>query len=217
MDRFSGARRPAALRVHPSDHHLNELAHELAAVTIQQFPATSDLAERWWAAETLLRPIVTGPFRNPHSTPSAGRDIGLGLAFQPMQESTTRNATADLGTRRRLCATLLVGLTLVAYLPALQGEFIWDDNTYVVDNPNIHSPSGLRTFWFSTQQTDYWPMALPQRFGLEWRLWGKHTLGLSRDQRAAARPRVLCWFGRFLAGFKCLAPIWAGYCSLCTR
>jgi hypothetical protein len=43
---------------------------------------------------------------------------------------------------------LLVAVTLVAYLPALPGQFVWDDNTYVTDNLSLHSLKGLGQIWF---------------------------------------------------------------------
>ena len=38
---------------------------------------------------------------------------------------------------------LLIAVTLTAYLPALPGQFVWDDNTYVTDNLSLHSLKGL--------------------------------------------------------------------------
>ena len=73
-------------------------------------------------------------------------------------------------------ALLLCGVTLAAYLPALHGAFIWDDNTLVAGNPLIRSATGLHDFWFTTRPTDYWPVTMSV-FWLEWRLWGMDTLG----------------------------------------
>ena len=42
----------------------------------------------------------------------------------------------------------LVGLTLIAYAPALRGGFIWDDDDYVTANANLRSVSGLANIWF---------------------------------------------------------------------
>jgi tetratricopeptide (TPR) repeat protein len=73
-------------------------------------------------------------------------------------------------------ASLLVIVTLLAYLPALHNGFIWDDDRLVTDNPMIHSPDGLRQIWFSTKAYDYWPLTYSD-FWVEWRLWGNNPLG----------------------------------------
>ena len=43
---------------------------------------------------------------------------------------------------------LIVVLTIVAYLPALGGGFIWDDNDYVTSNEHLRSAEGLGRIWF---------------------------------------------------------------------
>ena len=44
---------------------------------------------------------------------------------------------------------LIVLLVVLAYLPALHGGFIWDDDAYVTNNPLLAAPDGLRQIWFS--------------------------------------------------------------------
>ncbi|HVW21770.1 MAG TPA: tetratricopeptide repeat protein [Opitutaceae bacterium] len=82
-----------------------------------------------------------------------------------------------MDTRRRwLAAGALAGITLLAYLPALRGGFIWDDDNFLTLNPLIRAGDGLRRFWFTTQASDYWPVT-SSTLWLEWRLWGPHPLG----------------------------------------
>lgn len=38
---------------------------------------------------------------------------------------------------------LLVIVTIIAYLPAIQGGFIWDDDDYVTANPTWRTKEGL--------------------------------------------------------------------------
>ena len=41
----------------------------------------------------------------------------------------------------------LLSITLLAYVPAINGGFIWDDDDYVTENPTLGSLSGLKSIW----------------------------------------------------------------------
>ena len=71
---------------------------------------------------------------------------------------------------------LLCVVTVLAYLPALKGGFIWDDDTYLTQNRLIKAADGLYRYWFTREAADYWP-ATSTTLWLEWRLWGMHALG----------------------------------------
>jgi tetratricopeptide (TPR) repeat protein len=71
---------------------------------------------------------------------------------------------------------LIFGATLLAYLPALQGDFIWNDSDYVTA-PALRSVDGLGRIWTvpgATQQ--YYPL-LHSAFWVQHRLWGDHPRG----------------------------------------
>jgi len=71
----------------------------------------------------------------------------------------------------------LVALVLLAYLPALRGDFLWDDDRYVSENPHVRSPAGLRAIWLKPGATDqYYPLVFTS-FWLEYRLWGLNPIG----------------------------------------
>src|SRR6476661_7775743 len=77
-------------------------------------------------------------------------------------------------------------MTLLAYLPALKAQFIWDDDMYVVNNPALRSFNGLRTIWLGILPDpqayrdavvpQYYPMTLTS-FWLEYRIWGANPFG----------------------------------------
>ncbi|MGW8256074.1 MAG: tetratricopeptide repeat protein [Thermoguttaceae bacterium] len=70
----------------------------------------------------------------------------------------------------------IVLLTFFAYLPCLNGGFIWDDDKLLTDNELIKAPDGLYSFWFTTKSLDYWPVTNSSLW-IEWRLWGMNPTG----------------------------------------
>jgi protein O-mannosyl-transferase len=71
---------------------------------------------------------------------------------------------------------LLFCVTLAAYIPALKGGLLWDDEGHVTA-PDLQSLHGLWRIWFefgATQQ--YYPL-LHSAFWVEHRLWGDAVLG----------------------------------------
>lgn len=73
----------------------------------------------------------------------------------------------------RACTILL--LTLVVYIPAMRGQFIWDDNLHLTDNL-LTRESGLFRSWFTTEQWNYWPLTWTVLW-VGWQLWGSDPLG----------------------------------------
>ena len=65
----------------------------------------------------------------------------------------------------------LAALCVLAYLPALQGGFLWDDNAHVTQ-PELRSLTGLARIWFELGATQQYYPALHSAFWLEHRLWG---------------------------------------------
>ena len=72
---------------------------------------------------------------------------------------------------------ILVGATVLVYLPALRGGYIWDDALYVTDNFTLRSVHGLYRIWFEPTSTpQYYPLVFSS-FWFEYRLWGLAPLG----------------------------------------
>ena len=71
---------------------------------------------------------------------------------------------------------LLVCLTFAAYLPAMQGSPVWDDNNHLT-RPELQSLAGLGRIWFDLGATaQYYPL-LHSAFWVEHTLWGDAVLG----------------------------------------
>jgi tetratricopeptide (TPR) repeat protein len=64
----------------------------------------------------------------------------------------------------------------IAYLPALNGGFIWDDELLITKNRLIDTSDGLYRIWLTIEAHDYWPVTNTS-FWLEWRLWGMNRTG----------------------------------------
>src|ERR1700677_650907 len=68
-------------------------------------------------------------------------------------------------------AALIIAATLLAYLPATHGGYIWDDDVYVTDNPLLPAPDGLRRIWFSLESpSQYFPLVYTT-FRAEYAIW----------------------------------------------
>jgi len=79
-----------------------------------------------------------------------------------------------------LVALALVIATLLAYHPAWQAGFIWDDDKYVTLNPLLTAPDGLRRIWFSLDSpSQYFPLTYTT-FYLERAFWGLNPAGYHR-------------------------------------
>ena len=69
-----------------------------------------------------------------------------------------------------LCATFS------AYLPALRGGFLWDDDAHVT-RPGLRSLAGLWQIWSNVGATQQYYPLLHSAFWVEHRLWGDSALG----------------------------------------
>ena len=70
---------------------------------------------------------------------------------------------------------LLVLLTVAAYLPALRGGFIWDDDDHLTQNRAVLSANGWKRIWSSLGVSRYYPLTLTS-FWAQHRLWGLNPL-----------------------------------------
>jgi len=99
----------------------------------------------------------------------------------PRRESVpappSQDGPGSARTRRLAAGALLAVLTLAAYLPALGGGFVWDDDSLLTENPNMRTVGGLWRTWFDpTSNEDYYPLTHTS-WWIEYRLWGLRPLG----------------------------------------
>jgi len=106
---------------------------------------------------------------------SAGQP-GLGDNGTVTKKGGLLDFLAPLWRRDWLVGLLLIAATVLAYQPVWHAGFIWDDDTFLVDNPVIKSADGPYRLWFTASTPDYFPMTSSMLW-LEWRLWNGHPLG----------------------------------------
>jgi protein O-mannosyl-transferase len=72
---------------------------------------------------------------------------------------------------------LIIAFTVTAYLPALNGGFVWDDDTYVTNNLLLTATDGLRRIWFSLDSpSQYFPLVYTT-LRIERASWGLNPFG----------------------------------------
>lgn len=81
-----------------------------------------------------------------------------------------------LQRKEAIGAAVLALVTLLVYVPAMGGGFIWDDDTLLTANPAVKTIDGLYSIWFGNWAEDYVPLTLSS-FWAEWHLWGAHPAG----------------------------------------
>ena len=90
----------------------------------------------------------------------------------PILDAQSRRA----GLRDAAAFALIFCATLAAYLPALRGAVLWDDNMHVT-RTELQSAHGLWRIWFDLGATQQYYPLLHSMFWLEHRLWGDAVLG----------------------------------------
>jgi protein O-mannosyl-transferase len=70
----------------------------------------------------------------------------------------------------------LIAATILAYLPAIGGGVLWDDDAHIT-KPALESLHGLWRIWFDLSATQQYYPLLHSAFWLEHRFWGDATLG----------------------------------------
>lgn len=86
---------------------------------------------------------------------------------------------SGMSQRARICVFgLILALgTIVAYRPAWNGGFIWDDDDYVTKNRLLTAPDGLKRIWFSLDSpSQYFPLTY-SAFRFERALWDLNPTG----------------------------------------
>src|SRR5438132_4371480 len=74
-----------------------------------------------------------------------------------------------------LIAAIVIAVAVI-YLPALQGDFVWDDFLLITGNPLLQDFSGLLEIWSGGRTADYFPLTNTV-FWIEHHLFGANATG----------------------------------------
>jgi tetratricopeptide (TPR) repeat protein len=79
--------------------------------------------------------------------------------------------------RRLVAGGVIVLITLLAYLPALRGGFVWDDDQHITLSQALRTLDGLATIWAKPGAVmQYYPL-VHTSFWLEYHLWQLNPFG----------------------------------------
>ncbi len=97
-----------------------------------------------------------------------------------MIESSYSNQAEVTAQGNKVPGVLLAALLLLlitAYSSVFSAGFIWDDDSYVINNLTLRTVSGLYSIWFEPGTTpQYYPLVFTL-FWLQFKLWGLAPLG----------------------------------------
>jgi tetratricopeptide (TPR) repeat protein len=89
---------------------------------------------------------------------------------------TSRNNSRRTASTPLWTALLCAAAVLVAYLPAINGAFLWDDDAHVT-RPELQSLVGLWRIWTDVGATQQYYPLLHSAFWIEHALWGDSVIG----------------------------------------
>ncbi len=112
--------------------------------------------------------------------------------------------------RAALPALLLAAALLVAYAPALDAGFVWDDDFYVTANDTLRDLAGLKRIWLETDANpQYYPVTFTT-FWLQYRVHGAAPFGYHIvNVLLHAASAVLLW--RILRSLRVPGALLAGW------
>jgi tetratricopeptide (TPR) repeat protein len=95
---------------------------------------------------------------------------------QLMTDGRNSNAPAAWWRREWLGGLLLVIAVLAAYVPAWNGQPVWDDDSHIT-RPELRSVSGLERIWVEPGATQQYYPLVHSAFWVEHRIWGDAPAG----------------------------------------
>jgi tetratricopeptide (TPR) repeat protein len=109
---------------------------------------------------------MTEPTQQPEPSPEEMQPFVIAMPDDPAS-----------GKDWYLWAAVLGLIALVAFWPAINGTFLWDDDQYVTQNKALQDLSGLKEIWKIPPGTiQYYPLSFTALW-VEHQFWGNNSLG----------------------------------------
>lgn len=100
-----------------------------------------------------------------------------GIAQTPRRQAVDSTARPPDGRGWAVWGLLLMAVVVIAYVPAIRGGYVWDDDSYVTGNAHLRTVDGLGKIWFQPNASpQYYPLVFTS-FWIEFHLWELHPLG----------------------------------------
>jgi protein O-mannosyl-transferase len=145
------------------------------------------------------------PGRKQQSDVGATKPLGHGPAVRrdnrrkSVAGSDLEPGIPPIGVVGWLFAAALVIAVFLAYQPAWNAGFIWDDDLHLLNNP-VLQPGGWLTTWDPRSYVNYWPVTW-SAYRLQYELWGLNPSGFHLVNLAMhACAALLAW--RVLASLR---------------
>lgn len=97
-------------------------------------------------------------------------------AATPSPAPTKPRATGDFDRAFWILTAVIVPLAFIAYQPAWQGGFIWDDDAHITKQ-TLRSAAGLLRIWIEPGATQQYYPVVHSAFWLQFHAWGVEPLG----------------------------------------
>src|SRR5438067_3810263 len=97
------------------------------------------------------------------------------MKSRPKRHAQIAPAEFPFWQQAALIAAITIAVVLV-YLPALHGDFVWDDFLLITGNPVLQNSSGLVEIWSGGRTADYFPLTNTV-FWIEHHLFGASPTG----------------------------------------
>jgi protein O-mannosyl-transferase len=103
------------------------------------------------------------------------RDVAGDANRSGRGKSRVAQVVQRLGTQNCLFAFALIVVVFLAYQPAWNGGFVWDDDLHLLNNP-VLKPGGIGKIWVPGNFANYWPLT-SSVYWLEYEMWGLDPFG----------------------------------------
>ncbi len=105
----------------------------------------------------------------------AARPSAQASALSVIDPQAAANLVANRTMLVYLLAAMLIAATFVVYMPCWHGDWLWDDNSLLLNNPILQT-GGFAKVWTPPGYLGYWPLTYTA-YWFEYQFWGLDPFG----------------------------------------